>query len=111
MTPVQYALLKVLWERDGRSGAELGERLQLDSATITGVLDRLERAGLAERRADPRDRRVNRIALTAEGRALQVSLDREMDALNAAWFERLGAGDAARLRAALGALGRVGATA
>ncbi len=49
VTPVQYALLKVLWERDDQSGAGLGERLQLDSATVTGVLDRLERAGQARR--------------------------------------------------------------
>jgi MarR family transcriptional regulator, organic hydroperoxide resistance regulator len=38
VTPVQYALLRVIWERDGQTGAELGERLQLDSATITGLL-------------------------------------------------------------------------
>lgn len=108
VTPVQYALLRVLWERDDRSGAAIGERLQLDSATITGVLDRLERAGLVARRADPRDRRVNRIVLTARGRAAQAGLDREMDALNAAWFGRLSAGDAERLRAALAEMGRVG---
>ena len=40
VTPVQYALLKVLWEHDHQSGAQLGERLQLDSATMTGLLDR-----------------------------------------------------------------------
>jgi len=111
VTPVQYALLKVLWERDDQSGVEIGGRLQLDSATITGVLDRLERAGFVARRADPRDRRVNRIVLTAQGRAAQAGLDREMAALNAAWFGRLSTGDADRLRAALGELGRVGGAA
>src|SRR6266567_2044749 len=40
ITPVQYALLKVLWEHDQQSGAQLGERLLLDSATMTGPLDR-----------------------------------------------------------------------
>ncbi|GCE09719.1 MarR family winged helix-turn-helix transcriptional regulator [Dictyobacter aurantiacus] len=82
VTPVQYALLKVLWERDEQSGAELGERLVLDSATITGVLDRLEHAGLIERKAHATDRRVNRVSLTARGRALQEPLDRELDQLN-----------------------------
>jgi DNA-binding MarR family transcriptional regulator len=65
-----------------QSGAELGERLFLDSATMTGLLDRLEHAGLIERKAHVTDRRVNRVALTARGRDLQVPLDREMDQLN-----------------------------
>jgi DNA-binding MarR family transcriptional regulator len=82
VTPVQYALLKVLWEQDAQSGAELGERLVLDSATMTGLLDRLEQAGLIERKAHATDRRVNRVVLTARGRALQAPLDREMDQMN-----------------------------
>jgi DNA-binding MarR family transcriptional regulator len=82
VTPVQYALLKVLWERDLQSGAELGERLQLDSATMTGLLDRLEHAGLIERKAHTTDRRVNRVALTERGRDLQAVLDEEMDKMN-----------------------------
>src|SRR5579863_10446915 len=51
VTPAQYALLKALWDHDQQSGAELGERLLLDSATMTGLLDRLEYAGLIERKA------------------------------------------------------------
>jgi DNA-binding MarR family transcriptional regulator len=82
VTPVQYALLKVLWDQDEQSGAELGERLLLDSATMTGLLDRLELARLIERKAHATDRRVNRVVLTARGRDLQVPLDREMDQMN-----------------------------
>jgi DNA-binding MarR family transcriptional regulator len=82
VTPVQYALLKVLWEQDDQSGAELGERLLLDSATMTGLLDRLEQAALIERKAHATDRRVNRVVLTARGRDLQTPLDREMDHMN-----------------------------
>src|SRR3954453_22304761 len=97
VTPVQYALLKVLAERDGQTGSELGERLLLDSATITGILDRLERAGLLERRADATDRRVHRIFVTAQGRELQSALDRAMDALNVEFLARLTPADAERL--------------
>lgn len=109
VTPVQYAVLNVLWEQDAQSGAALGERLQLDSATMTGVLDRLVSAGLVERRADPLDRRVNRVVLTDHGRSLQQPLDREMDALNAEIFGRLGDEDAERLRALLRQLGKLSA--
>lgn len=82
VTPTQYAVLKVLWERDGQSGAELGGRLLTDSATITGVVDRLQAAGLLERRPHDQDRRVHSLFLTAQGQALQAPLDAAMDQLN-----------------------------
>ena len=98
VTPVQYALLKVLWEKDDQSGAELGERLLLDSATMTGLLDRLEQAGLIERRAHATDRRVNRVVLTARGRDLQSSLDFEMDQMNQDFLGEFSAEEAQVLR-------------
>jgi len=107
VTPTQYALLCVLRERDGQTGAELGERLQLDSATITGILDRLERAELIARRADRSDRRVNRIFATARARDLQPIIDRAMDDVNSSFLAALGAEDRARLRVQLALLGQV----
>ena len=101
VTPVQYALLKVLWERDQQSGAELGERLSLDSATMTGLLDRLENAGLIERKAHATDRRVNSVALTARGRDLQVPLDRQMDQLNQDFLSEFSAEERQLLRSLL----------
>lgn len=98
VTPVQYALLKVLWEQDQQSGAELSERLVLDSATMTGLLDRLEHAELIERRAHATDRRVNRVALTARGRELQGPLDREMDLMNQDFLGEFPAEDRKLLR-------------
>jgi DNA-binding MarR family transcriptional regulator len=79
---VQYALLKVLWEQDNQSGAQLGERLLLDSATMTGLLDRLEQAGLIECNAHATDSRVNKDVLMAHGCDLQGPLDHEMDQMN-----------------------------
>ena len=108
VTPAQYAVLKILAERDGQTGSELGDRLVLDSATITGLLDRLERAGLLERRADATDRRVHRIFVTVQGRALQPALDRAMDTLNVEFLARLAWADAERLRAQLALRGKPG---
>ncbi|GHO98256.1 MarR family transcriptional regulator [Reticulibacter mediterranei] len=104
VTPVQYALLKVLWEQDNQSGAELGERLVLDSATMTGLLDRLEHAGLIERQAHATDRRINRVLLTARGRELQESLDREMDEMNRDFLGNIPPEEAQRLQALLTAI-------
>lgn len=106
VTPVQYALLKLLWERSDQTGAELGARLVLDSATVTGILDRLEAGGFIARKPDlGGDRRVNRIALTAKGRALQEPLDEAMDRVNAAFIRMLGEDRARDLWRALAQIG------
>jgi MarR family transcriptional regulator, organic hydroperoxide resistance regulator len=104
VTPTQYAVLKTLWGQDGQSGAEIGARLVIDSATATGVLDRLQASGLLERRADREDRRVQRVFLTPSGRALQAPLDAAMDRLNDEVRQHLGA-EANGFWSALRALG------
>ena len=72
ITYPQYLALLVLWERDGLSVSELGERLFLDSGTLTPLLKRLESAGLVSRlRAVDDERRVH-ITLTPAGRALKA---------------------------------------
>jgi DNA-binding MarR family transcriptional regulator len=72
VTYPQYVTLLALWQEDGPSVKRLGERLALDSATLTPLLKRLEQQGLIERRRDGDDERVVRIHLTAEGRALKA---------------------------------------
>jgi DNA-binding MarR family transcriptional regulator len=104
VTPTQYAVLKVLWEQDGQTGVALGTRLLIDSATITGVIDRLAAAGLLERRSDAEDRRVQRLVLTERGRSLRAPLDDAMDRLNAEAKAVLGA-DAATVWQAVRRLG------
>lgn len=71
LTYPQYLVMLVLWEQDGLSVAQLGERLQLDSATLTPLLKRLETAGLLQRLRDAADERRLRLQLTADGRALR----------------------------------------
>jgi DNA-binding MarR family transcriptional regulator len=71
LTYPQYLVLLVLWQRDGASVKQLGERLALDSGTLTPLLQRLERQGLVERRRGDDDERVVHIHLTAAGRALR----------------------------------------
>jgi MarR family transcriptional regulator, organic hydroperoxide resistance regulator len=72
LTYPQYVTLLALWEEDGVSVKRLGERLTLDSATLTPLLKRLEQGHLVERRRDSADQRVVRIHLTRQGRALQA---------------------------------------
>ena len=72
LTYPQYLAMLVLWERDGLMVSELGERLFLDSGTLTPLLKRMEAAGLIARiRAVDDERRVH-VTLTAAGRKLKA---------------------------------------
>ena len=68
LTAVQAMVLNTLSDDDGAPAGRLGERVQLTSATLTGIIDRLENLGLAERRASKKDRRAVLVCLTAKGR-------------------------------------------
>ncbi len=82
ITPPQYTVLHVLWEKDGVSASDLSSRLHIDAATLTGMLDRLEQKTLIRRMPDPADRRVNCIFLTEPGKALQESLSGTVEFVN-----------------------------
>jgi DNA-binding MarR family transcriptional regulator len=71
LTYPQYLVMLVLWEKDDVSVSDLGERLFLDSGTLTPLLKRLEESGRIKRRRDKNDERVVRIVLTARGRSLR----------------------------------------
>jgi DNA-binding MarR family transcriptional regulator len=71
LTYPQYLVLLVLWDRDGERVSGIGEQLQLDSATLTPLLKRLEAAGLVERRRSTADERVVEVFLTAAGKRLK----------------------------------------
>lgn len=69
LTLAQWGLLRRLWAQDGRSQVELQTLLQVEAASVTGLVQRLERLGLVYRQADALDKRVRRVYLTDEGRA------------------------------------------
>ena len=71
LTYPQYLTMLVLWEKDGLMVSELGDRLFLDSGTLTPLLKRLEAAGLVARIRDALDERRVMIRLTAQGRKLK----------------------------------------
>ena len=71
LTYPQYLVLLVLWDHDGERVSGIGDRLQLDSATLTPLLKRLEGHGLVERRRSTADERVVEVFLTAAGKRLK----------------------------------------
>jgi MarR family transcriptional regulator, organic hydroperoxide resistance regulator len=85
ITYPQYLVLLVLWEGDGVGVKELGERLALDSATLTPLLKRLEAQGLLNRQRDDRDERAVRIFLTPKGTALRAKTRKFPSELACRW--------------------------
>src|ERR1700724_1667052 len=71
LTYPQYLVMLVLWERDGVPVKEIGERLFLDSGTLTPLLKRLEQAGHIKRTRSTEDERQVLIGLTAPGQTLK----------------------------------------
>ena len=110
LTYPQYLVLLVLWQRDGASVKQLGERLALDSGTLTPLLQRLASQGLVERRRGDDDERVVRVHLTAAGRALRSKARKiPMELACRAGYDLASDGsvrDLARLRDELTALAR-----
>jgi DNA-binding MarR family transcriptional regulator len=72
LTYPQYLVMLVLWEGDGVRVSAIGERLELDSATLTPLLKRLEARGAIERRRSRADERVVEVFLTADGKRLRT---------------------------------------
>ena len=75
LTYPQYVVLLVLWEQNDLTVREIGDRLFLDSGTLTPLLKRLEGAGHIRRTRDKKDERQVRISLTETGRALRAKAE------------------------------------
>ena len=71
LTYPQYLVLLVLWEDEACSIGQLGDRLHLDSGTLSPLIKRLEAAGLVRRQRSVTDERRVDVTLTADGRALE----------------------------------------
>ncbi len=71
LTYPQYLVMVVLWQEDGQTVGQIGEKLFLETSTLTPLLKRLETGGYLRRARDTADERVVRITLTEQGKALR----------------------------------------
>ncbi|MGB3905331.1 MAG: MarR family transcriptional regulator [Anaerolineae bacterium] len=71
LTPAQYSLLNLLWEKDSLQFNELASACCCSPSTITGIVDTMEKNGLVARVPNPNDRRSLLVKLTERGRALE----------------------------------------
>ena len=75
LTYLQYMVMMILWERDGITITSLGDRLHLDSGTLTPLLKRLEAKGLIQRRVSDVDERVKQLFLSESGTLLKLAAE------------------------------------
>ena len=82
----QPPVLRALWEREGLTHSELAALLNITPATMTKMLQRMEKAGFVHRRPDPQDQRVSRVYLTQVGRAVQTQVEQVFQRIEAETF-------------------------
>ncbi|MBK5101065.1 MAG: MarR family transcriptional regulator [Desulfobacteraceae bacterium] len=74
ITPVQHLILEALWVEEGLTASEIGKRLVLDNATLSGMLDRMSEKGWVLKATDDTDKRFIRIYLTDKANKLKPSI-------------------------------------
>jgi DNA-binding MarR family transcriptional regulator len=84
VTPPQWGLLSLLYGQDGLTVGTISQRRVVDAPTITGIVTRLEQNGLVSRQRDDKDRRVVKVYLTDEGRAITGLLFEVVEKMNEA---------------------------
>jgi DNA-binding MarR family transcriptional regulator len=71
ITPEQYLVLDILWEKQSLSQQNIADIIQKDKNSVTKIIDSLEKKNFVNRVVDTKDRRINKIELTEEGLALE----------------------------------------
>jgi MarR family transcriptional regulator, organic hydroperoxide resistance regulator len=71
----QPPVLRALWQQEGLTQTELAEKIKITPATMTKMLQRMEKTGFIQRKADSEDQRVSRVYLTDTGRTVQKDIE------------------------------------
>ncbi len=97
----QPPVLFALWEQDGLTHSELAEKLEITPATITRMIQRMEKAGFVQRRPDAKDERISRVYLTEIGRAVHAKLQSVRHRMELEYFAGFSDEELAMLRSFL----------
>jgi len=83
ITPPQFYVLSALWDKDEIRFKDLSKRLDMDGATLTGILDRMEKRNFIKRIEDPKDRRSVLVCLTLKSKEIRpqmIDIAQDLDA-------------------------------
>lgn len=107
ITPGQYGVLNCLWQRESCTPKEIVQTLQLDSSTVSGVLDRMQKGGLIDRVIDPADRRSVQVIATELGNSIRDEVLQTIADLNEEILGDFSQEDRATLISCLQQIGKV----
>jgi len=82
ITPVQHLILAALREEEFLPPAEISDRVAMDGATLSGVLDRMAEAGLIKKEGNPEDRRSIRVSLSPKAKKMWEELAEQRESIN-----------------------------
>jgi DNA-binding MarR family transcriptional regulator len=82
LTPVQHLILETLWEEEGLAAGDIGRKLVLDNATLSGVLDRMAESDWIRKKTDTEDKRILRIYLSEAAKEMRARLVEERKGVN-----------------------------
>ncbi len=108
VTAAQAMVMRFLFDEDGITSKELGERVQLDSATLTGIIDRLEAQGFVVRGEHPDDRRAISVRLTDMGRDTAGKIAQLSAEANREFLRGISPEDEQKLRGLLSVVREIG---
>lgn len=82
LTPIQYGVLKCIWEKELSNPKEIATQLGIENSTISGVLERMEAKGLILREIDPNDRRYIKVSLSDKAKELEEPVNKTVLKVN-----------------------------
>ncbi|ANU09689.1 MarR family transcriptional regulator [Planococcus antarcticus DSM 14505] len=82
LTPAQYGVLNCLWREGELSPKQIGAMIHLEASTVSGILDKMQKAGFIERSIDPENRRNILVVTTKKSVAIQKDVEATTERLN-----------------------------
>ncbi len=101
VTPAQYGVLNCLWREGQLLPKQIGEMLYLEAPTVSGILDKMQKAGLIERSIAPNNRRTVLVVATPKAHELKEKIEKATMELNQIAFQNLSSSEQAVLKNAL----------
>lgn len=101
LTPIQYGVLKCIWQLDMHAPKDIADYLGIENSTISGILDRMEKKGLLERKIDRDDRRFIYVDLTKTSKALEEGVNKTVEEVNHTVLRDFSPEEAEQLRSML----------
>ncbi len=104
LTPAQYGVLNCLWSEGQLSPKQIAESMYLEATTVSGILDKMQKAGFIERSIDPNNRRNVLVVATPKAESIRKGVESATAQMNQAALQNLSPDEQAALLKGLAAI-------